>query len=253
MTALFRSLLSTVFLIATLAFVSYGSESEARGRKDNRLWRGPTIALTAKRIYFEYNSSASALGDLGVHVFLDGQNWKEIKIINPRGRTIFEVEGGGPYEELGMTELFFEGAEPDLADVPLAELLDRFPAGTYMFKGETVLGEIIIDRARLTHAIPAGPANLSAQVGPGNNLVISWDRVTSPPPGFPNVPLNIVGYQVIVGAFQVTIPATSAPRQRVTVSPEFVASLASGEQPFEVLAIEAGGNQTITEGRFVKP
>lgn len=253
MTALFRSRLSALFLIATLAFVSYVSESEARGRKENRLWRGPTIALTAKRIYFEYNSSASALGDLGVHVFLDGQNWKEIKIINPRGRTIFEVEGGGPYEELGMTELFFEGAEPDLADVPLAELLKRFPAGTYMFKGETVLGEIIIDRATLSHAIPAGPANISAEVGPGNSLIISWDRVVAPPPGFPNVPINVVGYQVIVSGFQVTLPATSAPRQSVTVSPEFAASLASREQLFEVLAIDAGGNQTITEGSFVKP
>jgi len=37
----------------------------------------------------------------------------------------------------------------------------------------------------------------------------------------------------------------------VTVSPEFVASLGHGEQLFEVLAIEAGGNQTITEGSFV--
>jgi hypothetical protein len=39
----------------------------------------------------------------------------------------------------------------------------------------------------------------------------------------------------------------------VTVPPEFVASLASGEQPYEVLAIEASGNQTLTEGTFVKP
>jgi hypothetical protein len=38
----------------------------------------------------------------------------------------------------------------------------------------------------------------------------------------------------------------------VTVPKEFVASLAVGEQPFEVLAIDGGGNQTITEGSFVK-
>lgn len=253
MSALYRYRILAMFISATMAMVSTISDSEARNRKDDRKWRGPTIALTAKRVYFEYNSSASALGDLGVHVFLDGQNWKKISIINPRGRTIFEVEGGGPYEELGMTELFFEGAEPDLADVPLAELLDRFPAGTYRFKGETVLGEIIIDRVPLTHAIPAGPTNVSAQVGPGNTLVVSWDHVTAPPRGFPREPINVVGYQVIVGAFQVTIPATSAPRQSVTVSPEFFASLASGKQLFEVLAIEAGGNQTITEASFVKP
>ena len=35
--------------------------------------------------------------------------------------------------------------------------------------------------------------------------------------------------------------------------PEFVASLAPGVQPYEVLAIEANGNQTLTEGTFIKP
>ncbi|MDP2602094.1 MAG: hypothetical protein Q8S00_05820 [Deltaproteobacteria bacterium] len=59
-----------------------------------------------------------------------------------------------------------------------------------------------------------------------------------------------MGYQVIVGLFQVTVPAT---KTSVTVPPEFVESLASGEQLFEVLAIEAGGNQTITESSFTKP
>lgn len=247
---LFRML--TVLLIGALVVVASDADAAAKRRSD-RVRRNVASELSVKKIYFEYNSSASELGDLGVHVFLDGEDWKEIKIINPRGRTIFEVEGSGPYEELGMTELFFEGAEPDLADVPLQELLDRFPAGTYRFKGETVDEEIIADRATLSHAIPAGPGNVAAQIGPGNALVISWDRVTMPPPGFPAEPIDVVAYQVIVSAFQVTIPATAAARQSLTVSPEFVATLASGIQPFEVLAIEAGGNQTITEGEFIMP
>lgn len=71
----------------------------------------PTTPLKISRIYWEYNSSAD---DLGVHVSLDGEGWKELKIVNPNRRTIFEVEGKGPYEELGMTELFFESAEPAL-------------------------------------------------------------------------------------------------------------------------------------------
>jgi hypothetical protein len=45
-------------------------------------------AWAAKRklaIYWEYNSSVN---DLGVHVFLDGEDWRELKIINPAaGRT----------------------------------------------------------------------------------------------------------------------------------------------------------------------
>jgi hypothetical protein len=212
--------------------------------------RTKTIPLEIKKIYFEYNSTASLLGDLGVHIFIDGEDWKELKIVNPKGRTIFEVEGSGPYANLGLTELFFEGAEPDLSEVPLQELLDRFPAGDYQVVGRTVDGETIADTATLSHAIPAGPSNVTAVLGTDNSLVISWNAVTGPPGNFPNEPINIVGYQVIVGAFQVTVPASTT---SVTVSPEFVAFLAPGDQGFEVLAIEAGGNQTISEGTFTKP
>jgi hypothetical protein len=196
------------------------------------------------KVFFEFNSSAN---DLGVHVFLDGEDWKTLTIVNPEGSTIFEVEGKGPYEALGLTELFFEGAEPSLNDVPLEVLLALFPEGKYTFSGKTVDGDDIARTATLTHAIPAGP-EVSAELGPNNTLIISWEAVTAPPEGFPDEPIKIVGYQVIVGTFQVTVPATTF---SVTVSPEFVESLGSGEQAFEVLAIEAGGNQTITEGSFV--
>jgi hypothetical protein len=206
------------------------------------------LELKISRIYWEYNSSAN---DLGVHVSLDGEDWRKLKIINPAGRTIFEVEGRGPYRLLGLTELFFEGAEPNLDDFPLENLLARFPEGTYRFTGRTVDGDAIAGTGQFTHAIPAGPTNVVAALN-GNSLVISWNPVTGPPDGFPDLPINVVGYQVIVGSFQVTIPATTTPLQ-VTVPPEFVSSLPGGQNLFEVLAIEIGGNQTITEGSFTKP
>lgn len=149
-----------------------------------------------------------------------------------------------------MTELFFEGAEPSLDDVPLDELLALFPEGKYKFIGTTVEGQSLMSTSTLTHAVPAGPSNVFAQVGPGDTLIISWDAVTGPPAGFPNKPIVIAGYQVIVGAFQVTVPGSIT---SVTVSPEFVGSLGSGEHGFEVLAIEAGGNQTITADSFTLP
>jgi len=201
--------------------------------------------LAVSRIFFEYNASAN---DLGVHVSLDGQNWEQLSIINPRGTSLFEVEGSSPFATLGLTELRFEGAEPNLDEFPLDDLLRLFPAGTYQFSGRTVGGEIIEGTGTLTHAIPAGP-KVSATVGPGNRLVILWTAVTGPPPGFPNRRITIAGYQVIIGSFQVTVPAKTL---KVTVPPEFVASLPSGANQFEVLAIEASGNQTITEGTFTK-
>jgi hypothetical protein len=204
------------------------------------------VPFKIAKIYWEYNASAN---DLGVHVSLDAEDWRRLKIITPKQRSIFEVQGRGAYRELGMTELFFEGAEPSLDDFPLAGLLKRFPEGTYEIEGETVDGEELSSEVSFSHAIPYGP-HVSAVVGPGHSLVISWTPVTSPPPGFPSKPITIVGYQVIVDPFQVTLPATAT---SVTVPPEFVASLSSGVQPYEVLAIEASANQTLTEGTFVIP
>jgi len=194
------------------------------------------------RIYIEFNRSAN---DLGFHVVLDGEDWKSLRILNPKGTSIFEVAGKGGYTHLGLTELFFEGAEPSLDDVPLGVLLALFPEGRYTFIGVTVTGVRITATATLSHAVPEGPV-VSAEVD-DDTVIIRWDPVTAAPPGFPDDDVDIVGYQVIVGSFQVTLPASST---EVTVPRQFVESLGRGEHDFEVLAIEAGGAQTITEGTF---
>jgi hypothetical protein len=162
---------------------------------------------------------------------------------------IFDVVGKGGYKTLGLTELFFEGAEPALDEFPLEDLLVLFPEGEYRFVGKTVDGNDIVGTATLTHNVPDAP-DVSTKVGSNNSVVISWDEVKGPAEILPDGEIEISGYQVIVGSFQVTLPASA---RSVTVPPEFVASLDSGEQPFEVLAIEEGGNQTITEGTFTLP
>jgi hypothetical protein len=146
-----------------------------------------------------------------------------------------------------MTELFFEGAEPMLTEVPLEELLALFPEGDYEFEGKTVDGGTVVGSDTLMHAVPAAPGNIAAAVGSGDSVVISWDAVTGPAPGFPDRPITIVGYQIIVGSFQVTVPDTTT---MVTVPPEFVASLGAGQHGFEILAIAESGNQTIGTGEF---
>jgi hypothetical protein len=50
-----------------------------------------------------------------------------------------------------------------------------------------------------------------------------------------------------MGSFQVTVPHTGPGPYTITLPPEFAATLSPGEL-FEVLAIDEGGNQTITEG-----
>src|SRR5262245_60053325 len=83
-------------------------------------------SFSEARIYIEYNASAN---DLGFHVSLDGENWKTLKISNPSGVKVFEVTGLAGYAQLGLTELFFEGAEPTLDTFPLAQLLALLPGG----------------------------------------------------------------------------------------------------------------------------
>jgi hypothetical protein len=201
--------------------------------------------LSIARIYWEYNSSAD---DLGVHVILDAEDWKRMLIENPAESVIFDVRGKGPYAVLGMTELFFEGAEPSLEEVPLEDLLEMFPEGLYEFEGLTVGGEALESEAFFSHAIPDGP-QVFATFSKPNYLRIDWTPVTAPPAGFPKKPIKVKSYQVILGSYQVTVPASIT---SVTVTPEFVGSLPKGTHDFEVLAIDASGNQTITEGTFVK-
>src|SRR4029453_13223477 len=114
-------------LLAAIAFLLAGAPRECRA--------GEKVALEIAKIFFEYNSTDK---DLGVQVRPDGEDWRELRIVNPNDKGIFHVEGRGPYKKFGLTELFFEGAEPTLTDVPLEELLADFPAGQYQFKGRTV-------------------------------------------------------------------------------------------------------------------
>jgi len=202
------------------------------------------VPLEIATIHWEYNATAQ---DLGVHVFLDGEDWKKLKITNPNGKVIFAVKGLGPYKQLGLTELFFEGAEPDLADFPLEDLLALFPEGTYTFSGKTVDGESIGGTSEFTHAIPDGP-HATATVT-GNSVRISWTPVSAPPPGFPDETIDVVSYQVLVPeTLDVIVPASVL---SLSLPSEYVAALPAGEHPFEVLAIDRSGNQTTSEGSFV--
>ncbi len=205
------------------------------------------VPFKESRIYIEFNQTAN---DLGYHVSLDAEDWRRLEIFNPKGRLVFQVEGRGAYRQLGMTELFFEGAEPNLDDFPLDDLLGLFPEGVYTLSGRTVEKRNLVGTAALSHAVPNGPGNVTALLGPDNSLVIGWDAVTSGPDGFPDRPISIIGYQLIVKPFQVTVPASIT---SVTVPPEFVSTLPAGENLFEVLAIDVSGNQSITESSFMKP
>ena len=199
--------------------------------------------LEEARIYIEYNQSAN---DLGFHVFLDGEDWMSLAIANPLGEVVFEVDGYAGYAELGLTELFFEGAEPTLDEYPLADLLALFPEGEYAFDGWTVDGEPISGVAELSHDVPAAP-EVRIKVH-DDRVTIRWKAVTEPAAILPDGEIEIEAYQVLVG--DVLDVVLDADARKFRVPDEVLEVLEPGEVDVEVLAVDENGNQTIAEGSF---
>jgi len=206
-----------------------------------------TISFSQAQVRIEVNATD---GDSGFHVLLDAEGWKFVKIYDPNWRLIFEVEGGGSVRKTGLTELAFESAEPGFDELPLDEFLERFPAGEYRFIGETLAGEVLSSKATLTHALPEGPVLLSPaedSVQDPNNTVVAWQQVADPPGS------RIVRYEVIVEdessrpkrTFSATLPATVT---SITIPSAFL--VPGNNYKYEVLAIEQGGNQTLSEAAF---
>jgi len=219
---------------------------------------GPSRAekFSDARIRFELNASA---GDGGIQINVDATGWNRLEVFDPSGQKIFDVFGSHSVGATGVTELFFESAEPSFEDLPLDQLLIRFPAGTYSFEGVTADGaRRLAGSATLSHRLPAGPRIVAPSEGSTLSasapLVIDWDPVTQRFPGS-TLPVTIAGYEVIVEqdkpqpalprSFDITLPASVT---RVTVPPQFLRT--NTDYKFEILAIEQGGNQTISEGSF---
>lgn len=201
------------------------------------------------RLKIEYNATD---GDAGLQVFVDAKAWRSISITNPQGREVVRVEAGDVIKNYGLTELFSERSEPPFAEFPFEEFKRLFPEGPYTFRGMTIDGGRLESVFRLTHRVPDGPNIVSpaegAVVSP-RNLVVRWEPVTSPRG------VNVVAYEVLVvtdapargnptRVLDVTLPASAT---RLPVPAEF---LLPGGYKTEVLAIEAGGNQTLTQVAF---
>lgn len=212
------------------------SADEPTLRRQSDDARGPRIPFAKLNLFFEFNSTDN---DLGLQLLLDGEPWEVVNGFDPRGQKFVELLARGRMEELGLTELFFESAEPSPQEV-----LALFPAGTYRFSGETVEGERLAGTARLSHNLPPAPVILSPSNGEQvdrNNTVIRWQAIS-----------GIASYQVIVANEDLGVQMAvdiKPPTTRVTVPSEFLRS--ATEYSVEVLAIGDNGNKTITQQAFV--
>ena len=116
-------------------------------------------------------------------------------------------------------------------------------------------GALLVGAARLTHDLPEGPRLASPVEGDGpqdpDNTVMRW-RGVPPPNGSP-----IIGYQVLVVQPEtglrtlptITLDVTMPPNARQLRVPDGFLQ-PDTEYEWEVLAIERGGNQTLSSSTF---
>ena len=139
-------------------------------------------------LFFELNDTD---GDFGIHGKIDGGPWKKMEIEGPNERTLLKVRARGKLSRQGMTELFFESAEPCFPDDPECEdpldpdtFFERFPEGEYEVEGKTLDNEELESEVILSHIIPAAPDSVKVNGVPVGDdcvedvirpVVLSWD------------------------------------------------------------------------------
>lgn len=123
------------------------------------------------QIFFETNATA---GDVGIHMFVDGEDWDELSVIDPTGKTITKIKANGGAGVLGLTELFIESSEPELSELSFAEHVELFPPGEYAFEGKTIDHTFKTGDDELTTDIPC-PVTIS---NPSEGEELDIDDVT---------------------------------------------------------------------------
>lgn len=218
----------------------------------------PSTPLKEAKLIIEHNATDH---DTGFQCFVDSEGWDWLEVTGPRGVQL-RFEGRGGLGELGLTELFFESVEPENKDKPLADLFEDLPAGEYRFRGHTMIdgesGGELVGIATLTHTIPAGPELLAPAEGatvPVDGLQMRWGAVTRSLEG---APVEITGYQLIL---ERDAPPEARMIGKWGLSMYLPATVTAMDVPrgflqpgtaynWEVLAIEKGGNQTLSSGKF---
>lgn len=263
----------TLLLLSALAFFicNGGAVSWAEDHDE--------IPFDEAHLFFELNHTD---GDLGIHALIDGEPWKKLEIEDTKERKILDIQVSGRLQRQGLTEIFFESAEPTFDELSPDRFFRRFREGIYEIEGTTLEGEELESETELTHVMPAPPeptvngipmAQQCDEEEPYFDItetqapvVISWPAVMYSHPDAngggagvqPPVPVTIHNYEVVIevelevngeefpSVMHVVLPPGET---SITVPEEF---LAQGEEfKYEVLAREESYNQTAVESCFL--
>jgi hypothetical protein len=235
------------------------------------------IPFDEAHLFYELNNTD---GDLGIHAKIDGEGWKRLKIEDLKERKMLDIKVRGRLRKQGLTEIFFESAEPTFDELDPKDFFDRFPEGTYEIEGITLEGQELEREVELTHVMPAPPEvsiiNGMAErmdaaedcdaelpvVDPSEPVLIIWEPVewSHPDPDGggagvqPPVPVTIHNYEVVVEIDDTPwVTSTILPPNATAFEvPQEILELvqSGGAIKFEVLAREASYNQTAVESCF---
>ncbi len=225
---------------------------------------GGEMPFSVSELYFELNDTD---GDLGFHGLIDGEPWKKLEIEGPDERLLALIRLRSQLRRQGLTELFFESAEPNFDDLPPEVFFARFPEGTYEIEGITLEGKELESETEITHLLPAPVDNFTVNgeavpedcdEGPVPEVTapftIDWDPVTLSHPelGRTDEPIKVVRYEVIVEREEPTLV-----KYTILLPPDVTeveipgASITPGDEvKVEVLTREESGNQSATESCF---
>ncbi len=222
------------------------------------------IPFSVAELFFELNNTD---GDLGIHAKIDGGPWKRLAIEDLKERRMLRVNVRGRLRRQGLTEIFFESAEPTFDELDPEVFFKRFPEGEYEVEGLTLDGEELESETELTHLIPSQPEPTVngipyvmdcdegelPEFDADEDVVIEWPPVTMSHPelGRTNEPVEIVNYEVVVEIDETPWRVSIILPSDVTEFevPEELLGLGD-EIKYEVLARESSYNQTAVESCF---
>ena len=220
------------------------------------------IPFDVANVFFELNNTD---GDLGIHALVDGGPWKKLAIENPNEQENLNIRLRGKLRRQGLTELFFESAEPTFDELDPEVFFSRFPEGDYEVEGTSIEGDELESTAIVTHLLPAPPEievngealqedcdedPVPAVSAP---FVVTWDEVTLSHPdlGRTGEPIIVTNYQVVIEREEDGLKFTFDLGPDVTEVELPPGLLEPGDEiKIEVLVREESDNQTATESCF---
>lgn len=211
-------------------------------------------------LFFELNDTD---GDLGIHASIDGGPYTRLTIEDSQERVIFDINALGSLARQGLTQLFFESAEPSFDELAPATFFRRFPEGEYEIDARPFTGEELEATVVLSHVLAAPVGNIMVNNVPAARncnavplpsvsapVTIDWDPVTRSHPRIgKSGSVTISRYQFFVQQgdtkFSIDLPPTVT---RFQVPPEITAS--GGTFKFEIIARTTSNNNTAVESCF---